>query len=352
MDLTEILWWSAGIFLLGILAGAVGMYRVQRKERSRELKKISDTVQRMTSGKELPDFSDCEETMDSKIRHQLLRLQEILVSQKQDAQKERKELQAEKNLVKKEQEKLQEEKHQMRTPLTNLKNYLDFLSEEIEKKGTEPELSYLKAIQSSEEKIYFLTEHFIRISRLEHGLIQIRKEERDLLKTLRNALGQILDQAEKKEIRFEFELPEKMHVMHDANWLGEAIFNLLDNAVKYSPQNGKIKISLQENEMFTTFSIRDYGIGIESEEKNLIFQRFYRGKRVTDEEGFGIGLYLAREILFLHEGLLTVKRCEPGVEMKLSLHGNKRFCIVRNLLDLFFKIMAGEKEQIRGEEGQ
>lgn len=82
MDLTEILWWSAGIFLLGILAGAVGMYRVQRKERSRELKKISDTVQRMTSGKELPDFSDCEETMDSKIRHQLPRLQEILVSQK------------------------------------------------------------------------------------------------------------------------------------------------------------------------------------------------------------------------------------------------------------------------------
>ena len=136
---------------------------------------------------------------------------------------------------------------------------------------------------------------------------------------MRNALGQILDQAEKKEIRFEFELPEKMNVMHDANWLGEAIFNLLDNAVKYSPQNGKIKITLQENEMFTTFSIRDYGIGIEPEEKNLIFQRFYRGKRVTDEEGFGIGLYLAREILFLHEGLLTVKRCEPGVEMKLSL---------------------------------
>lgn len=309
MDLTEILWWSAGMFLLGILAGTAGMYRGQRKERSRELKKISDTVQRMTSGKELPDFSDCEETMDSKIRHQLLRLQEILVSQKQDAQKERKELQ----------ELISEIAHQMRTPLTNLKNYLDFLSEEIEKKGTEPELSYLKAIQSSEEKIYFLTEHFIRISRLEHGLIQIRKEERDLLKTLRNALGQILDQAEKKEIRFEFELPEKMHVMHDANWLGEAISNLLDNAVKYSPQNGKIKISLQENEMFTTFSIRDYGIGIEPEEKNLIFQRFYRGKRVTDEEGFGIGLYLARKILFLHEGLLTVKRCEPGVEMKLSL---------------------------------
>ena len=89
MDLTEILWWSAGMFLLGILAGAAGMYRGQRKERSRELKKISDTVQRMTSGKELPDFSDCEETMDSKIRHQLLRLQEILVSPKQDAQKER-----------------------------------------------------------------------------------------------------------------------------------------------------------------------------------------------------------------------------------------------------------------------
>ncbi len=89
-----------------------------------------------------------------------------------------------------------------------------------------------------------------------------------------------MDQAEKKRSGSSLNFLRKMHVMHDANWLGEAIFNLLDNAVKYSPQNGKIKISLQENEMFTTFSIRDYGIGIEPEEKNLIFQRFYRGKRV------------------------------------------------------------------------
>ncbi len=112
MDLTEILWWSAGMFLLGILAGAAGMYRVQRKERSRGIKEDIRYCAANDQRKRTPlIFSDCEETMDSKIRHQLLRLQEILVSQKQDAQKERKELQ----------ELISEIAHQMRTPLTNLK---------------------------------------------------------------------------------------------------------------------------------------------------------------------------------------------------------------------------------------
>ncbi len=92
MDLTEILWWSAGIFLLGILAGAVGMYRVGKRTKPGIKEDIRYCAANEPAEKNSPIF-DCEETMDSKIRHQLLRLQEFLVSQKQDAQKERKELQ-------------------------------------------------------------------------------------------------------------------------------------------------------------------------------------------------------------------------------------------------------------------
>ena len=150
-------------------------------------------------------------------------------------------------------------------------------------------------------------------------MIQLQLEEKSLNQTVLMAIKNVFAKAKQHHITLTYDSEKELSLIHDQRWTAEAIFNLLDNAVKYSPQNGKIKISLQENEMFTTFSIRDYGIGIEPEEKNLIFQRFYRGKRVTDEEGFGIGLYLARKILFLHEGLLTVKRCEPGVEMKLSL---------------------------------
>ncbi len=293
----------------GFLTGTLGMYVMQQKARSEELKRISIYLQDLLGGKEINIGAGSEETMSSKINYQLMRVQNVLVSQKTRAQNEKKELQ----------ELISEIAHQMRTPLTNLRNYLGFLEEIIEEKKSEPEKQYLKAIQISEEKIYFLTEHFIRISRLEHGIIQLKKEEKDFMKTLRNALGQVQEPAEKKKIIFQFEFPRKIEVKHDTNWIGEAIFNLLDNAVKYSNQGGKIKVTVQKDEIFLTLRIRDYGIGIEPGEENKIFQRFYRGSRVDNQEGFGIGLYLAREIVSKHGGILIGKRKNPGFEMRMSL---------------------------------
>lgn len=293
----------------GFLAGISGMYVIQRKARSEELKRISDYLQELLEGKEVNIGADHEDTMSSKINYQLMRVQNVLVSQKNRAQSEKKELQ----------ELISEIAHQMRTPLTNLRNYLGFLEEMIDEKDSEPEKQYLKAVQISEEKIYFLTEHFIRISRLEHGIIQLKTEENDFMKTFLNALGQVQEQAERKEITFQFDIPEKVKVNHDTNWIEEAIYNLLDNAVKYSNQGGKIIVTVQEDEMFLTLRIRDFGIGIEPGEENKIFQRFYRGSRVSNQEGFGIGLYLAREIVAKHGGILIAKRENPGMEMRLSL---------------------------------
>lgn len=293
----------------GFLAGISGMYVIQRKARSGELQRISDYLQELLEGKEVKIGADNEDTMSSKINYQLMRVQNVLISQKNQAQSEKKELQ----------ELISEIAHQMRTPLTNLRNYLGFLEEMIDEKESESEKQYLKAIQISEEKIYFLTEHFIRISRLEHGMIQLKIEENDFMKAFLNALGQVQEQAERKEITFQFDIPEKVKVNHDTNWIEEAIYNLLDNAVKYSNQGGKIIVTVREDEMFLTLRIRDFGIGIEPGEENKIFQRFYRGSRVGNQEGFGIGLYLAREIVTKHGGILVGKRENPGMEMRLSL---------------------------------
>lgn len=293
----------------GFLAGTLGMYVIQQRARSEELKRISLYLQQLLEEKEIDAGTGSEETLSSKIDHQLMRVQNILVSQKKKAQNEKKELQ----------ELISEIAHQMRTPLTNLKNYLGFLEEAMGETKSDSEKQYLKAIQSSEEKIYFLTEHFIRISRLEHGMIQLKKEETDFMKTLLNALSQVQEQAERKDIQFQFEVPGKVKVKHDTNWMEEAVFNLLDNAVKYSSPGGMIKITIQEDEMFLTLKIRDYGIGIEEGEENKIFQRFYRGNRVGNQEGFGIGLYLAREIVSKHGGILVGKREDPGMEMRLAL---------------------------------
>ena len=74
-----------------------------------------------------------------------------------------------------------------------------------------------------------------------------------------------------------------------------------------------------ETEMFLKIRVRDYGIGIQAGEENRIFQRFYRGKNVTTQEGFGIGLYLAREIINLHSGFAVGRRMQPGVQLEVSL---------------------------------
>ena len=117
-------------------------------------------------------------------------------------------------------------------------------------------------------------------------------------------------------------MPEKVICVHDPNWLGEAFYNLLDNAVKYSEVGDKIEVSVSRNDMFLKIQVRDYGIGIEAGEENQIFQRFYRGKRVTTQEGFGIGLYLAREIVNRHGGFLVARRKSKGLLMEINLPSN------------------------------
>lgn len=305
--------------IAGAGIGAGGMYVIQRRNRTQELKRIERLAGDILNGERLRAAASGEETLFGKIEHQLVRMQEMLLGQKAEAEKSRDEIQ----------KLISETAHQMRTPLTNMETYTGLLRERLgegkEKRSYraeegEPLLTYTDALEESERKLHFLTESFIKMSRMEHGIIQVRKEEKDLLRTVKNALGQIQNQAEEKEICFEIRLPEKAVCMHDANWLGEAVYNVLDNAVKYSEPGGKIIFSVVENEMFLKIRVRDFGLGIDPGEENRIFRRFYRGNRVTNQSGFGIGLYLAREIVSLHGGFLVANRMEPGLQMEIILH--------------------------------
>lgn len=315
-------WEMITALFAGLILGVSGMYCLQRRRREQELEKIAGLTEEILNERDLKASASGEETMYARIEHQLIRVQELMQGRRDEAERSRDEIQR----------LISEIAHQMRTPLMNMETYLGFLQEnlagekaEILEHGSHPDesfsgtvqsLQYADAIENSEKKLYFLVESFIKMSRLEHHIIQIKKEERDILKTIRNSLGQIQTQAEMKGIRFEISLLENAVFMHDSNWLGEAIYNILDNAVKYSENGGRVEVSMSENEMFLKIRIRDYGIGIEAGEEYPIFQRFYRGKRVTVQEGFGIGLYLAREIVNRHGGFLVAKRMHPGLMLE------------------------------------
>ena len=255
-----------------------------------------------------------EETLYARLESRLVRIQEMLNGRTEAAEKSKDEIQ----------KLISEIAHQMRTPLANIRTYQELLEEEWSKTGTKTDENvdnYLNAMRSGEQQLEFLTEGFVKMSRLEQNMIQVRKEETDLLKTVRNCLGRIQKQAEEKRIAFRIELPQEVNCPHDANWLGEAIDNILDNTVKYSQIGGTIEMIVQKNEMCAKILVKDNGLGIEKGEEHKVFQRFYRGKNVTTQKGYGIGLYLARKIISLHGGYIIAKSRYPenGLMMEINL---------------------------------
>ena len=151
----------------------------------------------------------------------------------------------------------------------------------------------------------------LEISKMETGLIQMNKKKLPLMDTVISAVNRTYPKADEKEIEFVFDYAKELEicmVMQDKRWLGEAVINVLDNAVKYSPGGSKIFIRLQERNDLVRMEIEDQGIGVPQNEYHKIFQRFYRGssREVMEKSGTGIGLFLSREIIEKHGGTITV----------------------------------------------
>ena len=146
----------------------------------------------------------------------------------------------------------------------------------------------------------------ITTSRLEMGVIALEQRKQPVYDTLAAALGGILLHAEKKGVGVQVDCPEHLEARHDRKWTSEALFNILDNAVKYTPAGGQICVRVESWEMYMKIDIADTGIGIAEPHQGTIFKRFYREDAVHDVEGIGIGLYLAREIVTLQGGYIRV----------------------------------------------
>ena len=307
-------------FAIGIITGGSIIYIRQRKLRMEELRKAAAMTEDILADRRLRTSAPGDELLLARIENQLVRIQEVLDGRRKEAEKSRDEIQ----------KLISEIAHQMRTPLTNIESYTGFLRNitetaeqnlEGEASGSNEKigLQYISALEVSEKKLHFLVDSFVKMARLEQHIIQIHQNEKDLLKTIHNTFGQIQNRAEEKQIRFHITMPKQALCVHDSNWLSEAVFNILDNAVKYSEPGGTVEVSLKQNELYMKLQVRDYGIGIEEGEENQIFRRFYRGRRVTVQEGLGIGLYLAREIMNLHGGFMTAKKMDPGLLIEVNL---------------------------------
>lgn len=212
------IWSLITIVLVLVCTGTV--WYIEEKSRASELAEISAALECILNGKELSGLSLNEETLLSKIRHQLFRLQNMTKGYHRRLFKDQESIKKMSGEI----------AHQLRMPLTNMETYLEFLRQEGN--SAEEQELYLDAVAASEQKIHFLVESFIRMSRLENRMLQIRREDMDLLATIWGAEEQIRKKAKEQELTIQMKLPGSLPYAHDAGWLGEAIFNIIDNAVK------------------------------------------------------------------------------------------------------------------------
>jgi len=235
-----------------------------------------------------------EETLMSKTGAKLLKIREITQGAAEQSE------QLKRNV----QELVSDISHQLKTPLSNIKMAAETLEDEnIEKERRQ---FFVSGLKKQVDKLEFLIEAMTKISRLENGMIVPKPEISPLFELLEKAIATIRPMADEKHIEIKSETTE-LNLYFDMRWTTEALFNILDNAVKYTPDYGKVNISIQPMALYTRIDISDTGIGILPEHINDIFKRFYRENRLRQTSGVGVGLYLAHEIISRQGGYITAK---------------------------------------------
>jgi len=277
-----------------LLWGAVFLRLLQRKL-SEFTSDLCRTLDGMMNGNEKPEINLEEESLLARISHRLERLYHTM-------QENRKKLESEKTEL---QTLVSDISHQTKTPIANLK----MINETMlgHSMPEERQKEFLIAAGSQLDKLDFMIQALVKTSRLETGLIVLEKKSSPIYETIVAAVNGVLTVLEKKEIGLAVDCSEELCIAHDSRWTAEALFNLLDNAVKYTPMNGNIRIVVQEWEMYVKLDVIDTGKGIPESEQAAIFKRFYREDTVREVEGIGIGLYLVREIITKQGGYVKVK---------------------------------------------
>lgn len=277
------------LFINIIISGfVIRWYRNKTAQHYQDFLRKTDEI---LSGKPAEVIYD--ESLDSAVLDRLNRIAEIFDMQKEGALRERDTI---KSL-------LSNISHQIRTPLTNITLYAELLKDKIEA----PDASRLaEKIEKNAQKLEFFLKELLKSSYAEEKMISVSPAMIELDVLLKKSCQSVELEAIKKNIRILSD-PDRYIVYADPKWTEEVFGNIIENAIKYSPAGSDITVKTLPYESFVCVRIEDHGIGIPEQEQGKVFQRFYRGTNVTDKQGFGIGLYLAREVLRKQQGYIRIK---------------------------------------------
>lgn len=198
--------------------------------------------------------------------------------------------------------------HELKTPVTSLKGFIYILERHLRKQGDEAALVYLDKMDRQLTRITNLITELLNISRMQTGKLTFRDEAFDLYALVEETVENLQQTTQTHQLCLQEASP--IQVMGDRDRIAQVLINLLTNAIKYSPLSDKVIVRVTSQHNQAIVSIQDFGIGIDKEHQDKIFERFYR---VSDDEeeqtypGLGIGLYISSEIMTRHGGRIWVE---------------------------------------------
>lgn len=212
--------------------------------------------------------------------------------------------------------------HDLRTPLTSIKASVTMLLEEHKHEEIhltlEPEGrgELLEVINEETDRLNDFIELMVELARIEAGAINLQKKQTDVEEIISNALQRAENITAKHNIKtiIAKDLPS---VSVDSKAVAEVLYNLIENAAKYSPENSRIEISVRKSDDNIRFSVEDEGKGIAESEREKVFQKFYRADKT--QKGFGMGLAIARGIVEAHGGLIKIEDGKKGTRFVFDL---------------------------------
>lgn len=205
--------------------------------------------------------------------------------------------------------------HELKTPLSTIKLICDSI---VSTPNPDPEMiqEFLGDLSDEVDRLTRIVERLLTLTKMDANANNAKPEPVDFVVMLNAVVRKLLPNAEAKDIVLYSELEptpfSPMLLDYDKIW--EAIYNIVDNAIKYTPAGGFVKLSLTKNPGFVSVKIEDNGPGIPEAEQDKIFERFYRldDSRTRDTGGTGLGLAIAKEAILLHGGTVTAENSPEG----------------------------------------
>lgn len=195
--------------------------------------------------------------------------------------------------------------HQLKTPLTSVTVLVDNLVDN-ENMDADTRRRFLMEISAQLSGVSWLVATLLKLSRLDAGVVELENKPLQVKALAEDICSRLEMTAEWRQIRLCQEIPEEVEISGDAQWLTEAILNVVKNAVEHSEIGGRVELKAEQNDVYTLLTVHNWGEVISQEEQKHLFERFYRGQS-AGKESVGIGLALAKEIIKQQNGYITVE---------------------------------------------